>query len=242
MPGSLRRRFEGATPRAAPERAMVEDVIEYLEWIAVRPAMYFGDRCGRNAWNSLGFFRQAFEFAGLDIDPGIDAVAEHGWRPHSPTGIVGQMHEKGMSEAETAEEVVRIEIDKWRALLERLGGPAGAANEPLRSAAADFSEALADPSRVADLIRATCTLLEYVAGSEPSDADWRVLAACSRSLMAAPVAASGPDRVADLLCEAGHAFVWGIPADLEQLSPVGPDLLARARALKAKLEAEEAGQ
>ena len=105
----------------------INRVIEYLEYVLLRPGMYFGTRLDVDSLTIfLTGFYSSFSVAGLGLfetprDETYKAVVEErGWEMSAVRGIWHSMQAKGLSEEDVFREVLTVEIEAWKKRLEAL--------------------------------------------------------------------------------------------------------------------------
>lgn len=104
------------------EQEKIERIIEQLENIKTRPAMCIGNTEDVEALIHFfhGYSAAIFIIEG-DRMPTLDVYHEtqrrRGWQI-SALGIVPEMKEKGFSDAEIVQELITIEIEAWKTLLQ----------------------------------------------------------------------------------------------------------------------------
>src|SRR5262249_49787664 len=97
----------------------IRALIEMLEQVRQRPAMYIYPLDGRSAENFIsGVYATAYTL-GLGDRRKVwwEAQIARGWEMHA-TGPVPQMEERNMTAEQIVDEVLAIEIDAWTRLLD----------------------------------------------------------------------------------------------------------------------------
>ncbi len=95
------------------------NIIGQLENVHKRPALFMGKKDDvAGAVNFLQGFLTACDALGFGYSRDISrqVIVENDWEPGSQ-GVWLQMREKGMSEADIVQELVRIEIRSWQKLV-----------------------------------------------------------------------------------------------------------------------------
>lgn len=104
----------------------IRALIDSLELVRQRPAMFMGWTKTNSAEIFLAGFDTASEAVGIDgsRERMVKAGEARGWE-FSSTGFTPHMRERGMGEAEMVDELIAIHIDAYRSLLSEEG------NEPV---------------------------------------------------------------------------------------------------------------
>lgn len=103
-------------------RELLARVIQHLEAVQRRPAMYVGCNDVERMVHFLNGFRVALAaLLGLELQYAVRRQIEEsrGWS-HDAMHVYHRMVEQGMSPEQVIDELVAIEIDVWRRLAEEL--------------------------------------------------------------------------------------------------------------------------